>query len=369
MDTTTKTTNEKQYATYNICKNELKFFPACRLSQEEYNAFTKGAGFAFWHGQKCFAGAWSVAKEDLIHSYGVEIVADDRPDDIEARVERFEKYADQHERGAEYAAGRVENATTLRRLRLAQNTFENETESAAHWHERIASAIRHADFKVRPDVIARRIKGLEADLRKQEKSIKELLAHVDRFYSDFQRANGIAWEVRRADLPDDVKAKWLEYLGEKVDSVKRYAQRWIDHLNRRLEYERAYLEAVGGDPAAAMSNLKNGDKCVYHGIVMIAAKVSKVNVILAAVNKEPGKYSPYDGLKVSKEKLKPFRADLPVVNYFWEIDTMEIDPDGGCPQMWEGVNCWHETVKINGIWYDVIFNPSTKQVRNIQEAR
>lgn len=361
------TTNENQYATYNICKNELKFFPACRLPDEEYKAF-RDAGFAFWHGSKCFAGAWSVSKEDLIHSYGVDVAEDDNPDDVEARVERFEKYAAKHERSAEYAADRVDNATTLRRLRLAQNTFSNEVDTAAHWHERIAVAIRHANHKDNPAVIARRIKGLEAELRKHERSIKELPARAPWFYDDFQRKNGIAWDVKRDELSEDIKAQWLEYLGERVDSAKRYDERWIDHLNRRLEYEREYLNAVGGDPAAKLGNLKDGDKVVYRGTVMIAAKVSKVNVILAAVSKEPGQYVPYDGLKVSKERLKPYRADVPNVRNFREIDALERDPDGFSAITYHGKPCGQETVKINGIWYDVIYDGSNYNIESITEA-
>lgn len=364
----TKTQNKNQYATYNICTNELKFFPACRLTDEEFETFTKKVGFKYYYGQKCFAGAWSVAKEDLIHSYGVDVAEDDRPDDVEARVNRFEKYAADHERSAEYAANRVDNATTLRRLRLAQNSFENETQTAAHWHERIAGAIRHANHKDNPGVIARRIKGLEADLRKQERSIKEIPSRVPSFYSDFQRAHGIDWDTKRDQLPEDLKAEWIEYLKSRVDSAKNHATRWIDHLNRRLEYERAYLDAVGGDPAAALGDLKNGDKVVYGGTVMIATKVSKVNVILAAVNKEPGKYSPYDGLKVSKTKLKPFRADVPNVRNFREIDQLERDPDGFQAVTYHGKACGCETVKINGIWYDVVYDGATYNIESITEA-
>ena len=42
-------------------------------------------------------------------------------------------------------------------------------EQAEYWKDRAAGAIRNAKHKERPDVRARRIKGLEADKRKQEK--------------------------------------------------------------------------------------------------------------------------------------------------------------------------------------------------------
>jgi len=42
--------------------------------------------------------------------------------------------------------------------------------AAQYWQDRAKGAIRLAKYKERPDVRARRIKGLEADKRKQEHS-------------------------------------------------------------------------------------------------------------------------------------------------------------------------------------------------------
>ncbi|WP_315913400.1 DUF3560 domain-containing protein, partial [Klebsiella pneumoniae] len=44
-------------------------------------------------------------------------------------------------------------------------------ERAEYWEERARSALLHAKYKERPDVRWRRIKKIEADLRKAEKTI------------------------------------------------------------------------------------------------------------------------------------------------------------------------------------------------------
>ncbi|MGT6380924.1 DUF3560 domain-containing protein, partial [Escherichia coli] len=46
-------------------------------------------------------------------------------------------------------------------------------ERAEYWEERARSALLHAKYKERPDVRWRRIKKIEADLRKAEKTIAQ----------------------------------------------------------------------------------------------------------------------------------------------------------------------------------------------------
>lgn len=276
MTTTTKTPN--QYATYNICTNKLKFFPDGRLPKEEYERFRK-LGFITWHGSKCFAAAWSVSAIDLILEYVSEVQEDDRPDDVESRVERFEKYADSSERSADYAATRIENANTVRQLKSAQSSLERETETATHWHDRIAGAIAHANYKDRPDVIVRRIKGLETDLRKHSGWEKEFNSRVSLGWlaSDFRDANGLSREIPSTD---EIKTAYREYVESRREESRKYHTRWIDHLNARLEYERAYLEAVGGDPREKVAGVWIGDVIRYGKEECEVLSAGKVNLVI-----------------------------------------------------------------------------------------
>lgn len=86
-------------------------------------------------------------------------------------------------------------------MNLADKELE-ESKRAAYWKERAQTAVAHAARLERPDVVARRIKALEAEQRKCQR------------YND--ATPHIHW------------------------------QRWIDHLQMRLDYERALLVAVGG---------------------------------------------------------------------------------------------------------------------------
>ena len=68
------------------------------------------------------------------------------------------------ERRARKDAEKIENG-----MRRAVKLWDTST----YWTDRAAGAIRHAKHKERPDVRARRIKGLEADKRKQERIVVE----------------------------------------------------------------------------------------------------------------------------------------------------------------------------------------------------
>src|SRR5258706_16448759 len=111
-------------ATFNITNNRFKVYPlqdGSRLTSAEDDE-RKRCNFQWYPGQKCFSAIYTPQAEDWILSFGVEIVEDDTPDDLEGGVERFSRYAENDERDAACAAQRASEATTARRLRLAQGT-------------------------------------------------------------------------------------------------------------------------------------------------------------------------------------------------------------------------------------------------------
>jgi hypothetical protein len=259
-------------ATYNITNDKIKFYPEeyGRLPAEEYEKARK-CRFTFWHGSKCFAAKWSPQAEDFVKSYGITIEEDDTPDDVEARSERYGKYAERSEQNAEYAADRVATANTARRLRLAEGTLTSETEKAAYWHDRAAGAIAHARYKDRPDVIVRRILGLEKELRDQQKYFNTKGEYEDEGTVYVYVSNG----GRGSSL---VKK-------DSLTKIQAHAQRWIDHIEARLEYERTYLEAVGGDPRKEVEDIGIGDIVEYAGEEWEVASAGSRNVILYNKNR------------------------------------------------------------------------------------
>lgn len=259
------------HASYNITNDRLKFYPPAgeRLSPEDYER-ARGCKFQWWPGQKCFSAVWTPGAEDFIIAQGYTIEEDDSPDDVEARVNRFAGYAAGAEAEAAAAAERAMNATTERRERLASNTARNQAEEAEYWTRRISGAIAHAAYKDRPDVIARRIKGLEADKRRNEKHLKEARAFLalwqvtpitreravklanfggwmglsGKFPGSHYQGEQSLWGVldKNEISPEDAQA----FAVRAFEEAAAYDARWIAHLDMRLEYERAYCVAVGG---------------------------------------------------------------------------------------------------------------------------
>ena len=276
-------------ATYNITDNRLKVWFGNRLPDDEYKR-ARGYNFVWWPGRKCFSAIWTPGAEDFIKSYGIEIEEDDTPDDVESRVERFQKYAANDEESAEYAQERTRTANTRRQYEQAEATAAKKIDEARYWHDRIAGAIWHAAYKDKPDVIVRRIKKLEAEQRKNTKTRDEAqrwekrwsdlhplklkdgttatLKESASYFANYDSGPYGIWSNLQDDTitPEEAQEKSLAYFRA---TIKR-AQRWLDHLNMRIEYETAYLEAVGGSadmlkPAprrksiAPDDGLKNGD--------------------------------------------------------------------------------------------------------------
>ncbi len=93
------------------------------------------------------------------------------------------------ERRARRDAQRIENG-----MKRAVMLFER----AEYWEERARSALLHAKYKERPDVRWRRIKKIEADLRKAEKTIAQSQKYLTMWRAFFRCLNG----SRRISLSD-----------------------------------------------------------------------------------------------------------------------------------------------------------------------
>jgi len=275
-------------ATYSPDDNKLRIYASTRLDAETYQRVT-AAGFKNAPKQGCFvAPMWTPAREDLALELCGEIEDDDT-----SLVERAE---DRAERFSGYGANRANEADATRKAvrqiadgipfgqpilvghhsegrarrdqdRIArgmQKTCEL-WKAAEHWQRRAESAIAHAKYKELPAVRTRRIGRIEADKRKQDRTRKAsegFLALWSRPELDREDALAVA---ERDHL--SVRDENGEYIGtvwslldagritvdEAVQKAKRThaaviarAQRWADHFDARLTYERAMLKAQGG---------------------------------------------------------------------------------------------------------------------------
>src|SRR5260370_41012884 len=183
-------------ATYSPEDNKLRLYSLSKLPRELYER-VKAAGFIWAPKQELFvAPAWTPAREDLLLELCGEIDDEDTSlvDRAEERAERFEGYSDQRAADAEGARAAVEQIAdgipmgqpilvghhSERHARKDAERIENGMrkavrmwETATYWTDRAAGAIRHAKYKELPAVRARRIKAIEADKRKQERTVAE----------------------------------------------------------------------------------------------------------------------------------------------------------------------------------------------------
>ena len=183
-------------ATYSPEDNKLRLYSVSRLSPELY-ARVKAAGFSYAPRQELFvAPMWTPGREDILLELCGEIDDEDSTlvDRAEERSERFTEYSEHRAENADRAQKAVAAIAdgipfgqpilvghhSERHARRDAERIENGMrraikmwDTAKYWTDRAAGAIRNAKHKERPDVRARRIKGLEPDKRKRERTTKE----------------------------------------------------------------------------------------------------------------------------------------------------------------------------------------------------
>lgn len=301
--------------TYSPEDNKLRLYADGRLDPDTYQR-VRAAGFIWAPKQQIFvAPMWTPSREDLAIELCGEIGDEDKSlvERAEERAERFEDYSDKREADANRARDTVSAIAdniplgqpilvghhSEKHARKDAERIENGMrkavqmwEQSKYWEQRAKGAIRHAKYKERPDVRARRIKGLEADLRKQEKNKKqaetmlrlwandcagikkkdgsettflERAKMVCNFYdnvymsfpvSEYPRPEGASTYEGSTSLwsalggTDEVPFITPEQARDIAEKAHRrtiaHCERWISHLNNRLTYERAMLQETGG---------------------------------------------------------------------------------------------------------------------------
>jgi predicted RNA methylase len=284
-------------ATYSPEDDKIRLYASSRLNKETYDR-VKGAGFRWAPKQDLFYAVWSPKAEDLATELAGEIEDEDKSlvDRAEERAERFEGYQEKRaadaERARDAVAAIADNIPfgqpilvghhSERAARRDAEKIESGMrkaiklwETSEYWQSRAAGALAHAKYKELPAVRARRIKTLEAEKRKFERSRTEaakFLAawskqgltleegikianychlHLARKEGDRPDYDGkpSAYDALTNGYPSLYAPRTLE---EVVEAAKRvyprtiaYCDRWINHLANRITYERAMLDEQG----------------------------------------------------------------------------------------------------------------------------
>src|SRR5580765_2626408 len=200
-DSALKTKGNTMQATYSPEDNKLRLYSLGRLPKELYER-VRAAGFIWAPKQELFvAPMWTPQREDLLLELCGEIGDEDTSlvDRAEQRAERFEDYSENRAEDAEQARAAVARIAdgipmgqpllighhSERHARKDAEKIENGMrravkmwETSQYWQYRAAGAVRAAKYKELPAVRARRIKKIEADVRKLDRADKESAANL-----------------------------------------------------------------------------------------------------------------------------------------------------------------------------------------------
>jgi hypothetical protein len=314
-------------ATYSPDDNKLRLYASTRLDSDTY-ARVRAVGFAWAPKQEVFvAPAWTPAREDLCIELAGEIDDEDRSlmDRAEDRAERFRDYSEARHAESVKASGVVDQLADgmngqpilvghhsekrhrrqIERMHNLMHTAAQAWRTGEYWKQRAAAAVAAAKHKERPDVRARRIRTIEAAQRKTIKQLASNAAQVQ-LWTKVQTANdpdsagklammltatfyarhtfgqhgemlvGTALE-RGIATPQEVAAIALPMFATSTATLER----WRDHYARRLDYERAMLEADGGIEADRNKPQVGGAVhcwCSPRGGFSYVKKVNKISV-------------------------------------------------------------------------------------------
>lgn len=285
-------------ATYSPEDNKLRLYSLYRLPKDLYER-VRAAGFSWAPKQGLFvAPAWNPEREDLLIELCGEIGDEDTSlvDRAEVRADRFEGYSDNRAADAESAKAAVDRITSgipagqpilvghhsqrhaekhAKQIENGMRKAVNMWATSKYWTSRAAGALRHAKYKERPDVRARRIKGIETDRRRElrrkaeaetglklwskegltEKQALFIAGNTPFGFPVVRRDDGGYWwsaydvlrppEDRYRSTPDMTLQQVLEAAQGHFPRIIATCDRWIAHCDNRLAYEKAMLEEQG----------------------------------------------------------------------------------------------------------------------------
>jgi predicted RNA methylase len=361
-------------ATYSTEDNKLRLYTASRLDSETY-AMVKAAGFSWAPKQQFFvAPMWTPSREDLLIQLAGEI--EDESSTMEERAaqraERFESYSESRTADAKRASKAVESISEnipfgqpilvghhsqrhaerdAKKIEQGLRQAAKMWETAAYWEYRANASMRHAAYKANPVVTARRIKKIESERRKRIKEMeqsKKLLKFWGMSPSKEQAIIllnhfGNGFYIKDDSVTGSTHAYSL-LVNDKIDieSVTahakllyerniKYSQRWIQHFDNRLAYERAFLlETAGERPVSTGEDIVPGGTVWVGDFSAVVLKVTRgaERKIVKVVIDRTWRFSNY----IPVERITSYQAPTPdqveAVNAVIKIPTVNFPGEG-----------------------------------------
>lgn len=371
-------------ASYSPEDNKLRLYASSRLDADTYKR-VKEAGFKWAPKQDLFvAPMWTPSRADLLIELCGEIGDEDTSlvDRAEERADRFDDYSISRIQDANRAHAAVESITSgipfgqpilvghhsEARARKDAQRIENGMrkavqmwDTAQYWKSRAAGALRAAKYKELPAVRARRIKGLEADKRKQERSREESakwlnlwsregltheegLAVANQCWLHLPRKEGdradfsgapTAYDALTGSHPTLYAPRTLEEVIEaakdKYPRFIEYCTRWINHFENRIAYERAMLDEQGGLKSDNF-NLEIGGRVLTRGEWAVITRINRKDGAICSVS-VAAKYSRVVAVEDIKDYKEPEEGDAAAVKSAIKLDPLCNYPVPGCATM------------------------------------
>lgn len=263
-------------ATYSPEDNKLRLYPSARLDKDTYER-VRAAGFRWAPKQELFvAPRWTPSREDLCIELAGEIGDEDTSltDRAEDRADRFENYREKRAADADRAyatAQEIMGGIPLGQPILVGHHSERHARRDAekidravgkavsmwrtseYWQWRARGVKAHADYKHRPEVIARRIKKLESERRGIVRTYTPAKGTPRVMQAPFYCPT--CRKCMCKDHPEASEKVPHVYCGagrggswvveSRLPAIKAGSVRWLEHYDRRIEYERALLDEKG----------------------------------------------------------------------------------------------------------------------------
>ncbi len=361
--------------TYSPEDNKLRLYPFARLSREDYQR-VRDAGFIWAPKQELFvAPMWTPARAELLARLcgGIEDEDDSLMQRAEDRADRFEGYserrgqeADAARRQVEAVAGRFEMGQPIlvghhseRRARKDKERIDNGMRKAVklwdtrdYWARRAEAAKAHAAYKQDPQVRFRRLKGIEADLRKAVKIVEDAQRFLKLWQTEgLTQAQAVAIANRDSVRVVEAGNSWgsgawdmltrennPRSLAEVVELAERFhrgrisaQEPWIAHYEHRIAYERAMLGEGGGLVAEAFE-LQAGGQVLIGGTWLTVVRVNKKDGRPVSVTTN-ARYVRVRGVEEITEYKAPSEEQAATVSKAKKLPPLVNYPHSGATEM------------------------------------
>lgn len=303
-----------EYSTYSPEDDKLRIYSG-RVSKELYDRL-RDLGFGRAYKQGCFYASWTPEREDVVIELCGKIDDEDTTiaDRAEDKAERFAGYsANAGNRSA--IAARASSAAvegippgqpilighhSEKRHRAAiKKAQRNATRSveefrkSGYWAERAQGVLSHADRKHQPGAISRRIKKLEAQVRKRERVIDP---------------KGADW-AQSLDWLRGFEKKSEKEIAEIWQRRVARSIRWIEHLRGQIAFWQTILADAGGLVADKFDLQVGGWIQGNYGWGQIK-RINRVGERINSVSLDPKTFTRSWGLRVVKyERIREYKPD------------------------------------------------------------